>query len=84
MDTKGKFVVTDENEIVKIFDNEEDAKEYAYELARENAIKDIQENPVDLEEPEEEKINEWIVFRGTVETHPMTDEDRQELEECDD
>ena len=83
MNIKDKFVVTEEDEIIESFANEEDAQEFASELARKNAIKDISENQANPDdEPEEEKIAEWIAFRGTVEYRPMNDNDRKDIEEA--
>ncbi|MCR5074945.1 MAG: hypothetical protein K6A79_03965 [Ruminococcus sp.] len=83
MNTKDKFVVTDEDDIVETFADEEAAREFANDLAIKNAIKDISENQANPDdEPDEKKIAEWIAFRGTVEYRPMNDEDRKDIEEA--
>lgn len=84
MNPNDKYVVTDEDEIVEIFDSKEEALDYANELSRTNAIKEMQENQVDSDEiPEDDDIAEWIAFRGTVEVRQTTEEDKQEMESKD-
>lgn len=81
MNPNDKYVVTDEDEIIETFNSKEEALDYANELSRTNAIKEMQENQADPDDiPEDDKIDEWIAFRGTVEVRPMTEEDKQEIE----
>jgi len=81
MNSKDKYVVTDEYHVVATFNDWDECKTFANTLARENAIRDILENQVDSEEPEEDKISEWIAYRNSVDCHVMTDEEREEIEE---
>lgn len=78
---KKNFYVVNDGEIDKEFNNRKNADCYAYQLAREIAIKEIMESTgLERDEITDEKIDEVIIMHG-VGVEVMTKEEIEKFNE---